>query len=353
MTKRRIKKALKRAIYLPRGLDFIRYVSNKIYSFYLRKTKSLKVAHPSTVMLEVTNHCNLHCITCPREYDYGKKMDKGYMDFDKFKQTIDELYPYVDSVGLTGLGETLLYTDIVNAVDYIKNKSKGIIVSCSINAHLPDSVEYVRQLANKIDTIQISMDGLGEIYNKIRVGGNFDFFKSNLEKIVELTRTGSTDIMINVVIVKENYHQMSDIVDFVAGMSIGYLNMIPINLVAKTDEDISYYKFFFTEEYISAALKAKKQAAKYKNLEFILSELSTDNGFKSCPYPWNYFYVSWDGYLPPCCAKPFPKELNFGNVFENGLMKSLNSEGFMNFRKMWYKNKTPDFCRKCSADIDL
>ncbi len=44
MTKRRLKKLIKRAINLPRGLDFFRYTSNKIHSYFLRNSKNLKVA---------------------------------------------------------------------------------------------------------------------------------------------------------------------------------------------------------------------------------------------------------------------------------------------------------------------
>jgi len=56
--------------------------------------------------------------------------------------------------------------------------------------------------------------------------------------------------------------------------------------------------------------------------------------------------------MTPCCAKPFPKELNFGNVFDTSLMECLNSEGYRRFREMWYRNETPDFCKKCHV-VDL
>lgn len=349
MTKRRLKKMIKRAVYLPRGFDLFKYILNKMNSFYLKKTNSLKVAHPSTIMLEVTNLCNLKCLTCPREYLFGEQMNKGFMDFENFKKVVDEAYPYIDSIGLTGLGETFLYKDIVNAVNYIKSKSKGIIVSCSINAHLNNSIDIAKKLINNIDTIQISMDGIGEVYNQVRLKGDFKFFEQNLNSIVDLAKNSDTDIMLNVVIVKENYKQMKEILDFANNLGIEYVNMIPINLVAKTDEDISYYQFFFTDEFKKELEKAKQAAKKYKNIEFTFSELEKDAGFNTCKYPWNYFYISWDGLLPPCCAKPFPKELTLGNVFQDGLLKGLNSKEFQSFRKLWYRNETPKFCKKCSV----
>ena len=130
---RRIKKAIRRLKSLPRGANFFRYTSNKVYGAYLRMIHSTKVAHPSSIMLEVTNHCNLKCITCPREYRYGEEMDKGFMDIAQLKKVIDQAYPYIDSVGLTGLGETLLYKQLPEALAYIRSKNKGIITTISIN----------------------------------------------------------------------------------------------------------------------------------------------------------------------------------------------------------------------------
>jgi MoaA/NifB/PqqE/SkfB family radical SAM enzyme len=177
MTKRKLLKAIHRLRNLPTGINLTRYSANKIKSVVLSKSKSLKVAYPSSIMIELTNHCNIKCITCAREYAFGEAMDKGFMDFGIFKKIVDEIYPYVDAIGLTGLGETFLYKNIVEAVDYIKNKSKGIIISCSINAHLPKSVEIAEKLIGKIDTIQISIDGLDEVYNQVRRKADFEFFK--------------------------------------------------------------------------------------------------------------------------------------------------------------------------------
>jgi MoaA/NifB/PqqE/SkfB family radical SAM enzyme len=60
-------------------------------------------------MLELTNHCNLACTTCPREYDYGKEMEPGTMTVENAKAVIDQIWPYLDSIGLTGMGETFLF----------------------------------------------------------------------------------------------------------------------------------------------------------------------------------------------------------------------------------------------------
>src|ERR1700760_1865520 len=109
LNKRRLKKITNRLKNLPRGVNFFRYSGNKLHGAFLKATRSTKVPFPSSIMLEVTNHCNLGCITCPREYGFGQEMDKGTIDAAQMHKVIDEVAPYIDSIGLTGLGETLLY----------------------------------------------------------------------------------------------------------------------------------------------------------------------------------------------------------------------------------------------------
>lgn len=48
---------------------------------------------PTTIMLELTNKCNLHCVTCPREYAYGKSLQLGEMPTWRAKAIIDQAYP--------------------------------------------------------------------------------------------------------------------------------------------------------------------------------------------------------------------------------------------------------------------
>ena len=66
------------------------------------------------------------------------------------------------------------------------------------------------------------MDGIGEVYNQVRLRGDFNFFEANLKKIVELTNGTDTDVMLNVVIVKENYHQMSEMIEYAHANGIKY-----------------------------------------------------------------------------------------------------------------------------------
>ncbi|HQT92430.1 MAG TPA: SPASM domain-containing protein, partial [Candidatus Kryptobacter bacterium] len=195
--------------------------------------------------------------------------------------------------------------------------------------------------------IQISIDGIGDIYNEIRKDGNYELFLENVKKIVAATESSSTDVMFNIVVTKENYHQVSEIIDLAHDIGVKFVNLAPFN-VSSTNHDISYYEFFQSGEFSDSYADAVSRAKQYSDSELTYWRCKRQGeGFRSCPSPWSNFYVTWDGYVVPCCVKPFPKELNFGNLNDSSLMECLNAESFRSFRKMWYENKTPDFCGKC------
>ena len=346
MDKRRISKAFIRLLNLPRNKYLFFYITNKITHFYLKYNKSLKVSYPSTIMIELTNQCNLACTICPREYDFGKAMDKGNMTVVQAKNIIDEVWPYLDSIGLTGMGETFIYKDIVEIVDYIKLKNKGIIISVSTNAMLPNFIEIVSKLVNKIDTIQISIDGLGNVYESIRKKASFKTLENNLQQLVELCKGTKTTLMLNMVVTKENYFQMPDLVKFADKLGIEYMDFSQLNLAAVTNIDSSYYEFYRSDEFSNVTSKLEIECSNSKNVTTNYN-FKTETGFQKCPFPWSHYYICWNGYIAPCCAKPFPKELNFGNVFDNKVIEVLNSKNYFTFRKLWFENKTPDFCNKC------
>jgi len=269
------------------------------------------------------------------------------MSLESAKKIIDELWPYLDSIGLTGMGETFLYKEINEIVNYIKKKNKGIIISVSTNAVLPNFIEKVTDLIGKIDTIQVSIDGLEDIYENIRKKSNFKVLDKNLRILSKITKDTGTDVMLNMVVTKENYKQMPLLIKYAKEIKIEYMDFTLFNLVSVTDIEQSYYAFYKSVDFQKTIEELEKTINDTPEVLVTERNFRTDNSFKKCPFPWTHFYISWDGYVPPCCAKPFPKELNFGNVFNSMIIDIFNSNKYREFRTLWFRNTPPVFCNKC------
>lgn len=313
-----------------------------------RVLKPTTAASAQNIMLEVTNHCNLSCVTCPLQYRFGREMAKGFMDITKLKRVIDEVAPHIRSIGLTGLGETLLYPHLAEAVDYIRAKTRDVHIFISTNAHLPRIESLIAPLSGKLSAVQISIDGVGATYNAVRIRGDWDTFIGNVRQIVALAQA---DVMFNMVAFQQNYTQMAEVVTVAAQLGVKHVHINTMNLVSTPERNPAEYAVYLTDAF-RGELRRAHAVARELGVQFTTFDFATQPGFQKCSFPWKDFYVSWDGFLVPCCAKPFPKLLHFGNVFDNGLMRCVNSPAFRKFRKQWYANDTPGFC-KCCHIVDI
>ena len=155
LNKRRIQ-LLKKIILRTRvNGALIKYSHNRINNLFHDRYKTTRVHHPTNFMLELGNVCNLHCKMCPREHTYGQVMDKGFMDLENAYKIIDEIYPFLDSIGLTGLGETFLYPHLLEVVKYIKQKKKSIIITVSTNAHIKNYIDIADKFEMRLSWLFI------------------------------------------------------------------------------------------------------------------------------------------------------------------------------------------------------
>jgi radical SAM protein with 4Fe4S-binding SPASM domain len=333
------------------GKYFFHYTFNRMRGAWYSLTRSTKVAMPGTIMLELSAQCNLRCVICPREHAFGKEMDMGYMDPKVVYQLLDETIPYLDSVALTGLGETLMYKELKDVIEYIKSRNRGINIFISTNATY--KIARIDGLEGKIDTLQISTDGVGEVYESIRKHTHFSLFEKNVAALAEKFNGTGTGLLLNMVVTKENHINMQEVVAFAEKHKVPAVKFTMFNITAAPGIPASYYDFYKSAEFKSEMKRLKDYIKDSKtSVEVEYEGFGGANGFQSCGLPWNGFYVAWNGEVPPCCAKPFPKILSFGTVKKERLIDVINSPGYRNFRTQWFKNETPEFCKKCHlADL--
>lgn len=312
-----------------------------------RKDAMKPIPHPYTLMLELTNKCNLHCVTCPREYGYGRQMSIGNMSTELAKSIIDQSYKYLMSIGLTGMGETLFAANLLEVAKYVKSKKKSILIFISTNANMPDFIERVTPVLPYINTVQISTDGVGKVYEDVRHGASFKLLDENLTQILPLSQKHKVDLMFNMVITKINYSQMADVLEYAAAKGVKYVNFTYFNLASVTSVTTDYYQFFSSDEFRREVERLKAAAAKHPEVKMTGIDFPGNPGIHKCQLMWNHFQINHDGEVPPCCAKPFSKEYSFGNVTSTPLMEVLNSRRALEFRQCCVNGTPHPFCSKC------
>lgn len=145
--------------------------------------------YPLHVDLELASVCNLRCPMCYTITDeFKKKINAKLMDFDLFCRLVDECAEGgVYSIRLSLRGESFLHKKLIDCIRYAKNKGIKEVSSLTNGVKLDEDM-FREVMDAGLDWLTISVDGMGETYNKIRKPGTFDRMVeklTNFKKIKE------------------------------------------------------------------------------------------------------------------------------------------------------------------------
>ncbi|MGD9005446.1 MAG: SDR family NAD(P)-dependent oxidoreductase, partial [Desulfobacterales bacterium] len=164
--------------------------------------KSLKKRPWRLFQVESAIACNLKCVMCPWREMAKNAQNRGMMTPEIWAA----IRPYLDrvqSIDFTGGGEPLLQPHLP---EWIADATRaGCETGFLSNGLLLKEEKLIKILAAGINWICISMDGAtAEMYNKIRVGSNFERVCENVANIARLRKGNVPKTMINFVIMDMN-----------------------------------------------------------------------------------------------------------------------------------------------------
>lgn len=139
--------------------------------------------YPLLLDLELSTICNLKCPMCYTiTDDFKEKIKSKFMDFELFKEIIDEIKNDVPAIRLSLRGEPTLHPNFIDCIKYAK-KSGIKEVSTLTNASKLTAEFFEECLKAGIDWITISVDGLGENYEKVRKPLKFNDILGKIKEI--------------------------------------------------------------------------------------------------------------------------------------------------------------------------
>ena len=124
--------------------------------------------YPLLVDLELSSVCNLRCPMCYTiSPEFRKHVDAKIMDFGLFTRVVDEIGGKVPALRLSLRGESTVHPRFVDCVRYAKQHGIKEISTLTHGGRL--TLDFFAQIQEAgIDWITISIDGVGETYERIR-----------------------------------------------------------------------------------------------------------------------------------------------------------------------------------------
>jgi radical SAM protein with 4Fe4S-binding SPASM domain len=288
------------------------------------------------------------------------------MKFETFTHIVDQ-FVGLQELHLQGLGEPMMHPRFFDMVEYAAQKN--IRVSTNSNLTLLNDRRAERCVTSGLDCLHISIDGTTpQTYERIRLRAHFDRVVSNLERIRaarERLRSGQPRLRMVMVIMRQNLHELPDLVRFAhrwsmesifvqhlchdfgeSSLPAQYLPMRQfVQKETLLEEDPQRIEQYFGE----ARIVAQELGIELRLPRTRLRLHPPDTpGPMRCDWPWRGAYISYQGYAMPCCMVSTPDRIHFGNITEQEIETLWNGPRYQEFRDQLSSDEPPQVCRSCS-----
>lgn len=316
------------------------------------------------VILMPHSACNCRCVMCDIWKDNKNLKQLTENDIHQLLISLKKLG--TQQVLMSG-GEALLNPNFFRFCELLqKNNMKVSLLSTGLTLK-----KNAEQLVKWVNDIIVSLDGPGDLHNRIRnIPNAWQQLKEGVQHIKEIDPafrvTGRT------VIHRLNFQYWADIIESAKELGLNQISFLPA--------DISSHAFnreiLWSEERQYEILPGEKELADLKNItETIIKNYATDfdshfiaespeklrklysyyaafyglNPFpyKKCNAPWVSTVVEADGTVRPCFFHP-----PLGNIREQSLENILNSKESIRFRKE-LDMESDSTCVKCVCYLNL
>ncbi|MBN1916612.1 MAG: SPASM domain-containing protein [Verrucomicrobia bacterium] len=293
--------------------------------------------------IEPTTVCNLHCAMCDRH----RLETVGHMRLDQFERIISKIHG-LQAVKLQGLGEPMLNPDFLPMMEVLRTRgirAYSVLNATRINANNAEA------LASVADRIELSIDSADpEQFAAIRKGARLDDVIERVRVLVEArNRRGQfLELSANAVVHTANRAELRALFELISRLGLDRLNLNVVQFwdIGEGDAPAPEGSRVLT----TADLDRIRADVESFSWDWSLpARLMTPTaGYENCPWYRGGIYVSWQGDVTPCCQRPDPRTVSFGNLLEQSLDKIWDSDAYRSFRSELTAGRPPEACRSCT-----
>ena len=296
--------------------DLLRFLLYK-YKYTVYPTLFKVDNYPPNIQIEPTSICNFRCVMCYQaDKSFSNKSNgyMGHMSIDLYKKVIDEIEGNIEAVTLASRGEPTLNPNIIDMVQYSKNKFLGFKINT--NASMLNENLIKNLLDANFAEIVFSVDATDkETYEKIRINGKYEKIFKNLELFSKIKKS-----------------------DFPNSNTISKISGVKIKEAQNVEE-------------------MKSKVGNYVDVVQLVDYTPWESSYENpigqinepCHQLWHRMFVWYDGKVNPC-DYDYKSKLSKWNVNKNTINEIWNSNEYNNYRSMHIKNLRKDLypCDRCT-----
>jgi MoaA/NifB/PqqE/SkfB family radical SAM enzyme len=323
---------------------------------------------PVCIYLEVTNRCNLLCVTCPRTFeDLEPPAD---LSWGLFTSIIDQV-PGLARVVLHGVGEPMLVKELPRMIRYLKDR--GIYVLFNTNGTLLAPRKRREIIDTGLDELRVSLDAAeAESFLQVRGKDMFDRIVRNVSEFTALQKQiGATTPRVSLWLtgLKETVDQLPEFVRLAARIGVAEVHLQRLVFdelgrgLARPDSSL----FEATQKAEAEAIASAQALGRTLGVAIDASGatepgLSLQRGegetpWSACRRPWALMYFTAHGTALPCCIAPFStrgyETYTLGDATRQSLSEIWNSDAYQDFRAGLMSDQPPKPCENCGLRWSL
>ncbi len=304
----------------------------------IEQGRAMLTSRPVYMNLEPGPVCNLRCKFCCTANGVST-LKRELLFPDTFQRIVrhlpmDSLY----EVNLFNWGEPFLNPHLLEYIRYFAERGLHVVIHTNFSAREYDDAFMKEVVRSGLGHLAASVDGASqEVYEKYRVGGNFDRVIRNMERLARARRTLDSDsprISYKMLLHRYNQHEVEQ--------------------ARKLAESLQV-EFWLQENFGVGAEDREEWTADSVRDRYGLSPItSVDKGSGNrvtteCRQLWDTLVINANGDVFPCCIVCTP-ESAVGNLAEQPFDNIWNNEKMQYLRRYVYDTSVspPEFANTCA-----
>lgn len=351
---------------------FLKFLRKRCSYIFFKKTEN--PPPPKTISIVPTYKCDFSCIMCGNPKIFDTELDDNKVDMETYKKLLDQIAKYTPNIVLTG-GEPLMYKNWYELAKYIKEKN--LRLDLQTNGWMLE--KEAEKIVDVVDNLNVSIDGIKEIHNRIRKKNSFEKTINGLKKIQQIKNKSKKKkpyIIIIYTITEINYEYLLETAE--------YLNTLNIALDTILFMHPMFIRENLKEEYLKKFGNIFKMSEVFSGFIYIPEKIEIEKLFlqikkikkisRRVPFDINFFpdlkrddieiyYENSDKFpsvAPSICNIPFTDAfilpdgnvwvcpLNIvGNIKEEDFFSLWKNEKARKFRREILKEGRFKICKNC------